>query len=457
MQDLGGPEGSVEYRAEDQYRQADTILSDGPSAGPAPAGYPDSPPMNTGYGPGNYPPPPTDHYGQSPGAYGYAQDQAAQSQPMPGPQVQAQPMPGQPMPGQPPFAAPAYPAAQDGDSRRFDPAMGGESGRIVVDMHTPVSNADAIVPAGPGSAPANAPAAGGFAPPPQPIPVADPHAGAAPTASDPATARLHEWLGRRGIGPAYFSSYVRARNIIWGGDPGGPVDPGDIERALEARATRATPQQLENLRDLGTLLTQYYGVPEDGVAPVAQPRSRAPQPQAPQPQAPQPQAQQPPANVPLSRRAAPIPVDPQPDQVLTADDLFDEPDEPAPGRRESQHPTTDIPVVVDVEPHQTPVPMLLEESAVDMQLDRPAIEVDNESTGATPLVQLGSDQAKPETFPDSPTWSLPQGFASAWDPRTRDQRPNEVLRPPRPAVVTFGVPAILLVAIAVALYFALGG
>lgn len=416
MQDQGGPEGSLEYRADARYAQPDTILADDPSLS-GHGGYPQQGPMSTGYGPGNYPPPPTDHAG--PGSYSYAPQAQPEGYP---PQVQTPPV---------------YPPAGGVHRPQFDPAMGGESGRIIVDMHAPTMNADQV------EASPNYP--GGFAPPPQPIPVADPRNGAAPPADDPATAQLYEWLGRRGIGPAYFSSYVRARNIIWGGDPGGPVDPEDLERALAARASRATPKQLDNLRDLGSLLTQYYGVREPA-QPSAQPAQATVVPSAP-----------------ISQRAsAAAPAAPQPDSgsgpVLTADDLLDDAaDVPAPGRRHNPHPTTEIPVEVDAEPHPTPVPLLLQESAADMQLDRAVLDVDVESTGATPLVALERDANKPEAFPDSPTWSLPQGFASAWDPRTRDQRPNEVLRPPRSPLVTFGVPVALLLLIGVVLYFTLGG
>ena len=130
----------------------------------------------------------------------------------------------------------------------------------------------------------------------------------------------------------------------------------------------------------------------------------------------------------------PIELDPADDEYNSFDDM----------------PAASVPIELDIPARAppTPVPALLEESELEVRR-----EVVRHGTGEVPLVDVGAGEELPPKFPDSPVWALPAGFASAWDPRTRDQRPSEVLRPPRPAWQLPALAILVLVAIAAGLHF----
>lgn len=303
-----------------------------------------------------------------------------------------------------------------------------------------------------------------------------------PAAEDEPTRRLFEWLSHRGVAPAYFSSYTRARAIIWGGDPVHAVDAGDVERAIRRRATTATPQQLDNLRVLGKLLLQFYnsaectgsspsltavGPADSGMLPssssgsgrgsldtveVSKPiptqRPRSAEHVSLQPSAPiafeiasSPDAA---SRTPLSRRS----------QESVTRETRRAPEPGAPQIEVPPYPTMEVELEVEVsrDRERTPVPQLLEESAADMalELDRsanatPRVEG---ATGAVPLVPVEEDPA--DSLAAQPSWTLPAGIVSAWDPNNRDRRPSEILRPPTsPWTVAFAIFVMLCAALAV--------
>ncbi|MBL4686708.1 MAG: hypothetical protein JKY37_19075 [Nannocystaceae bacterium] len=387
-------------------------------------------------------------------------------------------------------AAPVGPHGMT-NKQMFDPGTmiaptGDAVDRVIVDLYNPGAPVPgpALPDSGPqfvgGGGPASFPAqhsgspahtllapdtgAAGFAAAPAPVPVQPQQATFALGAEDAATEALFRWLSRRGVTESYFSSYARARDIIWGGNPGGAVDPAAVEAAVERRAPSATPAQLDNLRDLGTLLVQFYGVAPAAVATVAPAAVATVEPNAARGQVavavPEPSGE---LRIELESTATPDEMQttlhaPQLEAgpVLELDVGPEAAVAPAPAPAVKRHPTLEVEVEVEVGGlDSTPVPQLLAESTADLALgdDELGAGLDDASAGATPLFEV--EDAPATQFPDHPTWALPPGFASAWDPRTRDQRPSEILRPPPSPWRIVGFVSFGVLAVAAVVYIAL--
>jgi len=281
--------------------------------------------------------------------------------------------------------------------------------------------------------------------------VAAPPPSGQPQQQDQQTSQLYAWLARRGVESEYLTSYDRAREIIWGCHPNGPVDPAAVDRAIDKRRPTSTPAQLQNLRELGALLVEYY----KPATPAAEPK--------------------PASSLAEAAAAAAQELDLQPEGAGELRiELQDVPGPPATvAGAEPVEVDTSGPALELDRPVATPVPQLLAETADALKAAPPpsaslvgdaplvALElggsapVKTHGTGEMPLVMDDEKVEQPE-FPDTPGWKMPPGVGSAWDPMTRDQRPSEIRKHPPPRWLIFGGPLLLIAAAAGAAFYFLG-